>query len=332
MSLIIRQANLEDIDILMDFINNYWKEGHILAKNKDFFLYEFQNNDKLNIIIALEEEKVVGFFGFFFYNYSSYPDLSGSIWKIHPEIKDQLLGIRIRNYLSKIVNYRFFATPGPGPHMQPVYKILRMDWHEMKQFYIINNKIEQLYLTVNPIANIFKKKYTQGIEIFKANDISDLATFIFNDNVVPQKDLKYLEKRYFNHPIYKYDVYYLKSKEKILNIIICRTCKTQNAKAYRIVDYLGSLEHIKEISTYFYDYIESNNYEYLDFISYGYNDNELFDAGFNLLDMRAKNTIIPNYFEPFIQSNIQIYCVNEKTNKQFIQHKADGDMDRPNLV
>lgn len=332
MSLIIRQANLEDSDILMNFINNYWKKGHILAKDKDFFLYEFQNENKLNIIIALEEGEVVGFFGFFFYNYSLTPDLSGSIWKIHPEIKDQLLGIKIRNYLSEIVDYNFFATPGPGPHMKPVYKILRMDWHEMKQFYIINNKIQQLYLTINPTINEFKKKYTKGIEIFKAKSILDLDTFIFIENVVPLKDLKYLEKRYFKHPIYKYDVYYLKFKENILNIIICRTCKTQNAKAYRIVDYLGTLEYIKEISTYFYDYIESNDYEYLDFISYGYNDDELFDAGFNLLNISDKNTIIPNYFEPFVQDNIQIYCVNEKTNKQFIQHKADGDMDRPNLV
>ncbi len=332
MSAIIRQADINDTDILMNFINNYWRENHILSKDKDFFLYEFQNGNKLNIIIALEEKDVVGFFGFFFYNNSIYPDLSGSIWKIHPNVKDQLLGIKMRAYLNKIVNYRFFATPGPGSHMKPVYKILRMDWHEMKQFYIVNNRIEQLYLTVNPVINEFRKKYTNEIKIYKANNIDEVSTFIFDENVVPQKDLKYLEKRYFNHPIYKYDIYYLKFQEDILNIIICRTCKTENAKAYRIVDYFGSLKYIKEISTYLYDYMELNNYEFLDFINYGYNNDELFDAGFNLLNICDKNTIVPNYFEPFVQDNIQIYCVNEKTDKRFIQHKADGDMDRPNLV
>jgi hypothetical protein len=331
MSIIIRQANIDDTNSLMEFIGNYWRENHILSQNRDFFLYEFKNENKLNIVIALEDTEIVGFFGFFFYNYSSYPDMAGSIWKIHPKIKDQLLGIKIRNYLNQIVDYRFFATPGPGPHMKPVYRILRMDWHQMEQFYIINNKIGKLYLTVNPIISEFQKLYRTGITILKANSIKEISDFLFDKKIVPQKDLKYIEKRYFNHPIYNYDIYYVKSDNKTINIIVCRTCSTEKAKAYRIVDFFGSLDYLPEISTYFYEYLVLNEYEYLDFISYGYDKDKLLKAGFNFLDNNS-NTIIPNHYEPFVQSNVSIYCVNEKTDKLFIQHKADGDMDRPNLI
>ena len=152
MSIVISQATIGDTNKLMNFIDKYCRKDHILAKNKKFFLYEFQKNDKLNIIIAKDSNnEVQGFLGYFYYNSNPTPNMAGSIWKIHPETKDQLLGIKIRNYFTKNIQHNFFATPGPGIHMKPVYKILRMDWHRMEQFYIANKSVQDFKLIVKNI-------------------------------------------------------------------------------------------------------------------------------------------------------------------------------------
>ncbi len=331
-NIIIRQAELNDVDKLMIFIDTFWKKDHILAINKEFFLYEFLRDNKLNIILAEDKEEIKGFFGYFYYNSDEIPHMSGSIWKIHPEVKDQLLGIKIREYFKKIVKHDFFATPGPGIHMKPVYKILRMNWFRMNQFYVANDLKKEYKLVLNPRLKKINEVYNDDVKIIKAKDETELRDFIFDDQTVPKKDLKYLKRRYFNHLIYKYNIYYLKNEDKIKNIIICRDCHALDEKALRIVDFFGDLTSIKEIVTFFYNYIKENNYEYFDFICKGYDEGILKNAGFSELDLDNESTIVPNYFEPFIRKNISIYCVCDQSEKNYRQHKADGDMDRPNTA
>ena len=45
---IFKIADMEELDDIMGFIREYWNKDHILANDKDFFLYEFQNGNKLN--------------------------------------------------------------------------------------------------------------------------------------------------------------------------------------------------------------------------------------------------------------------------------------------
>lgn len=329
MSIIISQAHVDDTNEIMQFINDVWREGHILSKNKNFFLYEFKNNNNLNIIIAKENNKLVGFLGYYYYNNKNNPDMAGSMWKIHPDVQDLLLGVKIRNYFIKNISQNFFSTPGPGIHMKPVYKILRMSWQRMEQFYIVNQQINEYKLLLNPIINEFKEIYNKNIMIKKAKTILDIKHYIFDENVQPLKDFSYIKKRYFEHPIYTYNVYYLEFDNAISNIFVCRKSTVENNSAYRIVDFFGELTFIKEISTFLHDYIQKNNIEYLDFVNSGYSKKELLQAGFTLLDLDQNLTIVPNFFEPFVQKNVPIYCVADKSDKTIRQHKADGDQDRP---
>jgi hypothetical protein len=41
--------------------------------------------------------------------------------------------------------------------------------------------------------------------------------------------------------------------------------------------------------------------------------------------------IIPNYFEPFVAENIDIYFFSNTNEKVYI-FKGDGDQDRPNFI
>lgn len=50
-------------------------------------------------------------------------------------------------------------------------------------------------------------------------------------------------------------------------------------------------------------------------------------SGFNLRSLEDEN-IIPTYFEPFVQKNIDIWF--QSSEKGLCIFKADGDQDRPN--
>mgnify|MGYP006944908119 CR=1 FL=1 len=40
--------------ILWIFINKYWKQGHIMSCDREYFEYEFLEEDNVNFILAIE--------------------------------------------------------------------------------------------------------------------------------------------------------------------------------------------------------------------------------------------------------------------------------------
>ena len=54
----IRFATIENTDEIMNFINDNWKENHILARDKDFFLYEHQDNKRIDYVISYDGDKI----------------------------------------------------------------------------------------------------------------------------------------------------------------------------------------------------------------------------------------------------------------------------------
>ncbi len=51
----IRLANSSDIDLIMDFIDKYWKKGHIMSRDRDLFRYEYQDGNQINFILAIDK-------------------------------------------------------------------------------------------------------------------------------------------------------------------------------------------------------------------------------------------------------------------------------------
>ena len=53
-----RVANINDIEKIMEFIDSHWKKGHIMAINREFFEYEFLEDDgTVNFILAIDKNK-----------------------------------------------------------------------------------------------------------------------------------------------------------------------------------------------------------------------------------------------------------------------------------
>ncbi|MFQ9650174.1 MAG: hypothetical protein ACLRZZ_08080 [Enterocloster sp.] len=74
--------------------------------------------------------------------------------------------------------------------------------------------------------------------------------------------------------------------------------------------------------------LQVNGYEYIDCYQTGVKDEIMNGAGFLLKD--DERTMIPNYFEPYVGKNVDIYYFC--TDGDITLFKGDGDQDRPNYT
>ena len=99
------------------------------------------------------------------------------------------------------------------------------------------------------------------------------------------------------------------------------------SKSLRIVDYIGEQGLFSSLGEFLENLVRSENYEYIDLYTCGFEEKYIFSAGFSERTEDDAN-IIPNYFSPFVAENIDIYVRSPYENTLFM--KADGDQDRPN--
>ena len=329
---IFRQALVDDTAKLMKFINTEWpKKNHIFATNKDFFLYEFQDGELLNFVIALNRstDEIDGMFGF-------YPaskiketlDIWTCMWLTRRKGSMPFLGLEILKRMKNIVNYRYLT--GVGTDLKTAMPLARdMANHfvfKYKHFYMLSEKEEY------KVANIVKLPVTvkqEGIpptsltRISKINEISECVKNSFYSSI-PLKDLWYVNKRFFCHPINNYIIWEIASQSE-KGLLIGREIEVNGTKVLRIVDFIGKPTLLDGL----YDELHSlkQHYEYIDFYIYGVDDIHILNAGF-VLKTEDDDNVIPDYFQPFLQHNIDIYGTSEVPDVRMC--KGDADLDRPN--
>lgn len=330
----IRLARYDEIDEIMQFIEQYWKKGHILARDRQFFEYEMIVDNQVNFIIAKDREskKICGLHGFLMASKNKQKlDIWGSIWKVCPEVM-AFLGIEIVKRAGLLTGTRNFLSIGGNPNTTvPINKkILKLDdVGKMQHFYCLAEKNDYKVAVVNHYEKISKNIHKQTVVKLLQSFIELQNEFDFDliENCSPYKDAWYIEHRYFNNPIYKYKVYGLHEPEyekSIQALLICREQEYNGVTVLRIVDYLGIHALFGGLSVFFEE--ELNKYEYIDFYSYGFENDIIKEAG--MIELQENDTnIIPNYFNPFVPQNIDIWVGVPKGKATFF--KADGDQDRP---
>ena len=98
----------------------------------------------------------------------------------------------------------------------------------------------------------------------------------------------------------------------------------------RIVDFIGANESFALLSDFILAMLKEYDAEYIDLYSHGVQIEILKQAGF-INREKVEGLVIPNYFEPFEQKNIDIKFAY-KTDQSLPPvrlFKADGDQDRP---
>lgn len=93
---------------------------------------------------------------------------------------------------------------------------------------VVNNKI---------IPRCAKKP---DVWLEKLADINRVkAVFEIPYCLKPQKDYWYINKRYFNYPHYKYDVYRVHDGGSVPCLVVFRVNESDEGKVLRLVDYIG---------------------------------------------------------------------------------------------
>lgn len=333
---VITIAKVEDADEIMKFIDNEWKKGHILGANKNYFLYEYANQNFLNFMISKNNNEINGILGFLRSSTDDNATVWTTMWKVSRSSGSPMLGIHLLNYLRD-QGYKSVMSNGINQNTEEIYKYLGFNVGLLKQYFIPNKSLEKYKIAIIP-----KKISDESLSISKDNNLlfkkielrDLLKKFNFSKYLsrLPYKNIDYFNKRFFQHPIYSYDVYGIFDGSELLSILVTRSVEYEKSTCMRIVDFYGQEDTLNTFAWHLSQIMYLKGHEYIDIFSSGLSDNMMLNAGFKKLDITQNEVVIPNYFEPFVQSNVSIRYFTDANNLSDLRiYKADGDQDRPNL-
>jgi hypothetical protein len=324
----IRFATENDIEKIMLFIDLYWKKNHILSRNIDFFRYEHLLEEGVTYVISENDKgEIEAILGYIPYGKKN-RDIMTVMWKAN-HTDNPTLGLDLFDFLKKNADVRIMASPGSNKKLRSLYRYLGYDFGKMTHWYRLCKKdsysiakVENANIPIVTGNSIKYLKLDSWGDVIKFFDFSDY----YNKKPKPLKEEWYIKKRYFDHPIYNYDVYGVIDKSGEHTLIVFRKIYVGEAVVLRLIDCIGNNDIFRDTSTMMDDLLEKIGAEYVDCYEVGICD-EIFQEG-GWLKVESSGNIIPNYFAPFVQENIDIYYFS--TDSDIVLFKGDGDQDRPN--
>lgn len=330
---LIRFAEKKDTAQIMEYIDKNWRKGHILSRDRILFewQYGYGNNNKLNIVLGLDENnEIQGMLGFVPYDNSNEKDIALALWKANPSTG--FLGIKLIKYLIDNEPHREVVCPGINMRTtSKIYEHLGMKVGQMSQWYrlrdvesfaiagIVDNTIPKCKAN-NPRRELVELKTMEAFkEIFNGdNEIYQKS--------VPFKSYSYVEYRYYNHPSYHYSLYALKNNtDKADSVFVFRVQECNGSRAMRLIDCIGDTRNLCLITASIDDLLVKYDCEYADYYVAGIDDEVLFCAGWRKVE--SEGNIIPEYFAPFEQRKVDIFYSSSCPGS--VLFKGDGDQDRP---
>ncbi len=329
---IFRMARNDEEEKIMKFIGDYWpKKNHIFSHDKDFFCSEFCSNGKIDFYLAVDKDtdEIECCIGVYFYTkvfITNETDFGGGMYLANPNCKVPFIGAETLKRLIEELKPRAYIAPGANINTsgQIVIKRLKHKLSRMKHFYMLGNvtnfliaKIEKKIISSPDISN--------NLELRRFNNVDEMYS-VFNEESyryrTPFKDSWYINKRYFKHPIYKYQVYGAGEN----TVLVMREVTANGAKAIRIIDILGDVSNFAFLGDSISQLLTNNSYEYVDLYELNMDEDAIKKAGF--VERKEDDVnIIPNYFEPYECRNVEIYVHHLDDNDYCF--KGDGDQDRP---
>lgn len=330
-------ATKSDIEDIMDFIANEWSKDHILAKSRRFFEYFYcTNGDRVNFALAKEKNsgKIVAIHGYRCCSrLEGYQDYFGALWKAK-RTSFPLLGVALKRFLFQEVHARTFSGVGSNANTTiPLVKKLGYYTGKLDHYYRLSDRE---YYKIARIKEkcIIELGEEQRYQFYLFQSFEELEVqynFERNKENKPYKDAEYIRHSYFNNLGFSYKVYGLKGdNSEIRSLLIGRVISINGQSVFRIVDFIGEKEELAFAGKALEDLISINNYEYADFYCIGISEKIM--NSFGMIKKEGDNNIVPNYFEPFDQSNVDIYYFRDEKEKEIIICKGDADQDRPNRI
>lgn len=333
-----RIATVNDIDMIMQFIDMHWKKDHIMAKDRRLFEYQHLYGEKVTFILAFSKEtsELEAILGYIPTSSNIQKnDVWTAIWKVRDDHNNvPMLGLELVKRLEKLEGCRNIIIVGANPKTAvPVMKVM-MKYHtdRMKHYYRLGDWEEFKIASNVDNKNNTNKKYPEILwkQLDESNFIELFSELEKSGRTqeVPYKDKEYYINRYYKHPYYLYKVYKIETENDIC-IVILKEVEIQGRIISRIIDYIGNQSCFSKIGMFFSELLKNHKYEYIDFYCLNFDDKSICEAGF-VERTEDDSAIIPNYMEPFLQENIEIYTCYK--NGKCVIFKGDADQDRPNII
>lgn len=328
--LTIRRAVCDDIPNIMKFMDEHWKPGNILTKDRDFFEWQFVEDGKVNMFIGIDDEegKIYGMMGAIIYNHKANPDISGCTWKT---IKSErpMLGMELLDSMCEQLHCRYACSAGLSEKAVKINELLGRIPISMDHYYRLADK--EIYQIASITKKIIPEAKNTGYSIAKIFSVEEMKKVIREeklDNAILSKDYIYIDRRYFKHPVYQYDVWKIfDNKEESHSVLVTREEKKGRDKICKIIDFYGNIEDFTEITAALDELMKQREYEFIDVYSYGVPTDIYEKAGFVCCNEDDEN-IIPNYFHPFVRKNISLRMMDPLLPGLRL-FRGDGDQDRP---
>lgn len=335
-----RIATIDDVDSIMQFIHDEWGERHILARDKNLFLWqygraEYADKTGINMVLMLDKshKTIEGCIGFIAYsNESENLQISPAITKVKSKGLLPMSGVELIKRQKNIVGEKIQFASGANPNtIVPLFqKVFKHETGVMQQYYMLNPDVME-YKIARIHDPVFPSFVPTDYLMEETYNIEEIEGFIKESNQMDKmsyKSVEFIKKRYFKHPYYKYRVWKIQESSLVKGILIGREIRIQGSKILRFVDYRGDILQLSNLGSFLHNMMKDEGYEYIDMMAWPLPSEIMNKSGFKQLDLNGKN-IIPNYFEPYVQQNITNYA---HRTADVIVFKADGDQDRPSII
>lgn len=314
-------------DKIQDFIKREFKKSHILTRNNKVFNFYYKSNNKLNFILDKKKNIIKSLIGFI--PSKKFNSKKKIIWiALWIGSKDKpLSGLNCLNKLQKKFKGYDILCLGLTEKVKKIFKALNFKTGKLNHYYFVNNNFKKFKIIKNPELKLYyKKKIKLQFSKIDKNNIYILKKIKFYN----EKNIFYLVDKYLKNPFYKYNLFYLNYRN-FNSVIVIRIISVKNINIARIVDFCGDQKIFSKSYLFFLNFIKDYKCEYIDFFNSGINKKYLNMCNFKVL---KKPTIIPNFFEPLLMKNQNIYYAYKKNNTflKLFFFKGDGDQERPNVL
>lgn len=328
-NLIIKKLNFNEFGKFKNFIIKNYKKNHILAKHKKLFNWFYKSKNNYNFLSAKYNNKIIGVIGFIPLKHFDHKLKNQFFFSLAVVAKKKIPGVFLKliKKTKLMFSSNFVGVVGINKNLLNFHRWIGYNVNLMSHHFFQNSKKNNLILKKKYNYKSLIKKELDIIKISK-NNLSLLDSTIFL-NQTPKKSKNYLLNRYINNPFYDYKLYLIQ-KNKIKIILISRIALVKKVPIMRIVDLIYKNSDLRYVGNSIQKILEQNNCEYADLYSFGIDNKILNSCGF--VNRYLSNEIIPEYFEPFVNKNIDLYSAYISNEKNIRLFKGDGDMDRPSKI
>lgn len=329
----IRQAERKDYPLIRDFLRDNWSENHVFVTNRQLFDWQHLETklDRINYLLFEVDYQIQALIGYIPYRHFSASNPTNriflAIWKVADNCKIPAAGLHLFRQVKELTGADFIGAIGISDQALPIYQRLGYKTGRMDHFVIFNSEIPG-YIALGAPENM---NYSDASPPEKLDFVSDknLIEAICRKSNSP-KNSEYLINRYSKHPSFVYTPYLYFQQEKQC-VVITREIEVGPNKICRIIDGVGDISILAEAASSFNQLAKISRYEYVDLYVTGLDPDEMKSNGYFVREEYSQ-TIVPNYFEPFEQKNVElVFAWNEfGKNSQVTLFRGDSDQDRPN--